>query len=307
MEDPKTDKAIIPQIDDLRQSQKWGEYLAWLGWKSVVTSSGVNLEILSTKIGAMVKIQRPHALSQAELDEINKICLENKALFIKLEPTYYQDTETLVNTGYKKSYSPLSPPSTMYIDLTQKEEDLWGKINKGGRYEIRHSEAETVFYKNPSEEILKSLYKLFLETSQKQKFTIQSFEDLKKKAEVFKDDCFVVLSYDKEKNITGGKFFLGFKDNVWYIHAGTNHFGRKSDAGHKMMWESFLYFKNLGYKILDMDGIDDPRFPVFTKHWGGFSFFKEKFGGIVVRFPHSYVLYIHPFFKFLNRFKELPI
>lgn len=307
MEDTKNVQVEIPQIEDLRQSPKWAEYLAWLGWKPVVTSGGINIEILSTCIGRMVKIQRPGPLTKSDLDEIYKICTENKALFIKLEPSYYQDTDLLTEDGYVKSYSPLSPPSTMYIDLTLDQGLLWGNITKGGKYTIRHSNSETVFYRNPPEDVLKQLHALFQETAKKQKFSIQSLDDLKKKAEIFGEECYVALSYDSEKNLTGGKFFLAYKENVWYLHAGTNELGRKSDAGHKMMWDSFLYFKNLGYTILDLDGIDDPRFPVFTKRWGGFSFFKEKFGGIVVRFPYSYVKYIHPFFRFMGRIRDLPI
>jgi lipid II:glycine glycyltransferase (peptidoglycan interpeptide bridge formation enzyme) len=316
---------------DLRQSPKWAQYLNWVGWKSVrtsngtandslnatsgstpnhtpnSTSNGINIEIMVTKIGGLVKIQRPPALTADDLKEIDKICQDHKALFIKIEPSPEQDLKILQESGYVYSYSPLAPPSTIFIDLTLSEEELWKKISKTGRYTIRHAEAKTNFIKNPSLDDLQKFYEIALETAKKQKFTLQGFEDLKKKVEIFEEDAVLALGYDKNGTLIGGKFFLICEDSVWYLHAGTNETGRRSFAGHKMMWDSFLYFKSMGFKTMDMDGIDDPRFPNFTKTWGGFSFFKEKFGGDVVRFPYPQIKYVHPFFKFLNTFRTLPL
>lgn len=300
------ENAEITQVEDLRQSPKWGEYLAWLGWKSVRTTRDINVEILKTLVGGLAKVQRPKVLTEEDLEEIKKICFGYKPLFIKIEPNYFQEVEVLEKNKYKKSFSPLAPPSTMYIDLGCSESALWEKISKSGKYSIRHSKSHTEFFKNPSEEVLQKLYSLFVETSKKQKFTVQSFADLKKKAEVFGDECFAALGFDQNNNLTGGKFFLAHKTAVWYLHAGTTAVGRASNVGDKMMWDSILYFKGLNFKTMDLEGIDDPRFPMFTRHWGGFSFFKEKFGGIVVRFPHSYTYYINPFLKVVSKLRTMP-
>jgi lipid II:glycine glycyltransferase (peptidoglycan interpeptide bridge formation enzyme) len=295
------------KIADIRQSPHWGKYLSWLGWRSYVTKRGINIEITPTKLGSFVKIQRPAAFSKEDLDEIEDICIKNRALFIKIEPYIDQDISVLENSGYRISLTPLAPPSTIYLNLSLDRETLWWNISKSGRYSIRHSEAKTKFYKNPSEDLLKKFYLITSETSKMQKFMIQSFDDLKKKVEIFGDESFLALGYDHRGELTGGKFFLGYKDAIWYVHAGTNKEGRKSDSGHKMMWEAMLHFKELGYKTMDMDGIDDNRFPMFTKNWGGFSFFKEKFGGQVVRFPYPRIKYFNKVFRFLNKLKALPL
>ena len=44
---------------DIRQSQEWASCLELYGWKSLRTSNGNNIEILNTKIGGFVKIQKP--------------------------------------------------------------------------------------------------------------------------------------------------------------------------------------------------------------------------------------------------------
>jgi lipid II:glycine glycyltransferase (peptidoglycan interpeptide bridge formation enzyme) len=302
METPTTIK-----IADLRQSPNWGKYLAWMGWESFATKNGINVEIMPTKIGGFAKVQRPAAFSKEDLEEIERICRGNKALFVKIEPYVDQDISLLENAGFKLSLSPLAPPSTIYLDLSLDKETLWRNISKSGRYSIRHSEDKIAFHKNPSEGLLKQFYNIARETAKKQGFMLQSFNDLKKKTEIFGDDSFLALGYDKEGSLTGGKFFLGYKDAVWYVHAGTNEQGRQSDSGHKMMWESILYFKGLGYKVMDMDGINDQRFPMFTKKWGGFSFFKEKFGGEVIRFPFSYIKYFSWLFRVIDRLRALPL
>ncbi len=292
---------------DLRQSENWAEYLSWLKWNSFRTSSGINVEIMPSCIGGLVKVQHPKNLSKEDLDEIEQISLKNKGVFIKIEPMAGQDTKILEDFGYISGVSPLAPPSTIYIDLSLPEENLWKNISKSGRYSIRHSDAKVVFHRNPSDEMLETFYNLAKETASTQGFSSQSMEDLIKKRNIFKDKSYLIMGYDQNNTLLGGKFFLAVDDAVWYLHAGTNSEGRKSDAGHKMMWEAFLYFKNLGYKVMDLDGIDDPRYPRFTKNWGGFSYFKEKFGGTVIRFPEPHIKYLSPVFKILNKIKRIPL
>ena len=113
----------------------------------------------------------------------------------------------------------------------------------------------------------------------------------------------MVCVYDKEGKLVGAKYYLGYKENVWYIFGGTSDQGRvKSKAGYELMWQSILYLKNEGYKILDLDGIFDERFPTYLDWWGGFSHFKERFGGQVIQFPVPYVKYLHPLMKLMSKF-----
>ena len=129
-----------------------------------------------------------------------------------------------------------------------------------------------------------------------------SLNDVKKRVAVFGEQSFLVLCYDKDKQLVGGKLFLAYKGNVWYIFGGTSAEARKkSKAGYALMWESVLYFKNLGYSFLDLEGIYDPRFPKFLASWGGFSHFKERFGGIKVEFPVPRVKYLNPVLKIISK------
>jgi lipid II:glycine glycyltransferase (peptidoglycan interpeptide bridge formation enzyme) len=114
------------------------------------------------------------------------------------------------------------------------------------------------------------------------------------------------LVYDKDKKLMGGKYFLGYNKNIWYMYGGTSNEGRRNKAGYNLVWESFLGLKRSGYDFLDFEGVDDDRF-AFTQQWGGFSHFKEKFGGVKVEFPLPRIKYFSSILKHLSKFTHFNI
>ena len=85
------------------------------------------------------------------------------------------------------------------------------------------------------------------------------------------------------------------------MFGGTTELGRHNKTGYELLWQSILYFKKLGYAWLDLEGVYDPRFPKYLNAWGGFSHFKEKFGGVVVEFPMPYIKYLSPVLKLIAK------
>jgi len=296
MDNTKINKVDVDVLD-IRQSENWADYLQFYGWKSFRTKSGINVQIKKNKLVGIAKIQRPKPLIQKDLDEIDSICKKNKALLTKIEPGQSQDITVLEKSGYAKNNMPLIPPSTIFINLKKTKDQLWNSFSRSAKYSVKRAQREKTkieIYANPNATHLKKFYTLHKQTGKDKKFMVQSFGDLEKKLECFKNECFIIFSYTNEGELCGANLYLGFNKNVWYIHGGTTKRGRKARAGHELFWKSFLYFKEHGYNYLDLEGTDDDRFYNMTKDWGGFSHFKEKFGGITVRFPYPYI-------KFNNR------
>jgi len=290
---------------DLRQSNKWAEYLQSIGWNSIRTANNVNIESRKSPLGSLVKIQRPKKLINQDLVEIEKICTENKALFIKIEPGSKQNIKTLEENDYHPSQFPLLPPSTIFINMQKTEEDLWNAISHSGKYSIKRSEregAKVEYYQKPSDEKLSAFTEIAIQTSKKKRYYFGGFNDLKKKVDIFGDSSYLILVFNKDGVLSGGNFYLGFDGNVWFLHGATSETGRKSKDGYELYWKSFLYFKKLGYHILDLEGKDDDRFPKFTKTWGGFSHFKEKFGGENIEYPRPHIKLLHPTLKTMQKF-----
>jgi lipid II:glycine glycyltransferase (peptidoglycan interpeptide bridge formation enzyme) len=289
MENPKNFEV---KITDIRQSPNWEAYLKTLGWHGIRTSKGTLIEYIKSGLGKVAKIQRPFNLEEVELQEIDDICKKENMVFAKLEPSSHQDINLLLKRGYLVNNFPLIPPSTIYLDLTQTEKELLSDISGSAKYSMNRAKREGTkieFFRNPSEEMLKKFHTIAIETGKKKSFYVQEFNDLKTKAKIFGDEAYLVFVYDRNNNLSSAKFYLGFNKTVWYIHGGTTELGRKNKAGYELMWESIKYFKNLGYTVFDLEGIEDPRFPVYTHNWAGLTHFKEKFGGKTVRFPHPHV------------------
>lgn len=286
---------------DIRQSDKWAKYLTSLGWRILKTKNGINIAAQHTLFGAIVKIQRPCNISLQDLKEAENL-VKNR-LFIKIEPAINQDLSILENFGYVKSRQPLLPSSTTYINLTLPKNKLWDNISRGGRYAIRRAlkeGAQTKWFQNPSDTDLEKFYIAFEKVGKMKGFYVQSFEDLKTKRDVFGKESFLVEVYTKEGTLAGANFYLGHEKTAWFIHGGITEEGRRGKEGYILTWQAILYFKKLGYTTLDLEGIEDERFPKFTKNWKGFSDFKKKFGGEVVQFQYPHIKYKIPLLRNLS-------
>lgn len=300
MENPE-----ITKIKDIRQSEGWAAYQESIGWKIIETQKGTKVALMRTPIGKAVKIQRPDPIDYKELEEIETICKEDKALFVRIEPSLKQNLKLLEEKGFYLSPYPLLPPTTIFIDLRKDENELWDKISRSGKYSVRRAQREGAkieFFKNPDEKTIALFEEVAKETAKIRNFGFSPFEELKTKVKEFGDDSYIAVAKEANGTITGANFYLGYKGNIWYMHGGTTAIGRKSKAGYDLVWQSFLYFKKEGYEFLDLEGKDDKRFPNFTKEWGGFSHFKEKFGGIVAEFPYPQVKIFSPALKLLEKF-----
>ncbi len=298
-----------PELD-IRQSDKWAKYLERMGWESYRTSTGINIYFHRTFLGTIIKIQKPSKVDENDITEIEEFCTKLKPLFIKIEPFIGQDVMVLEQSGYVKSDVPLTPPSTIYIDLTKPEQELWDNISHSGKYSIKRAQREgtvTRFYQNPIKEKMPAYFKMVQGTGRRKHFYVQPMVDFEEKVKIFGKECHLVLSFDSEGELLSGKFYLCHGDMVLYSTGGTSEKGLKTKAGYELLWKSILYFKGLGYKVLDLEGRDDSRFKDATKNWGGFSHFKEKFGGEDIEFPHPYIKYFNPVLKFFSKFVGLPL
>ena len=299
-----------PKTYDVRQSPQWSSFLETLGWKSFRTSKGINIQIRKSVFGALVKIQKPNPFDKDDLNEIEKICRKQKAIFIKIEPYFGQDTDLLKNTGFEVSWFPMTPTATYFINLEKSEEELWNNVSHGGKYAIHRAQregAEVKVFRKPNIVIMEEFYEVLKYTGRLQKIYVPPIKQVMNQVQAFSDNGVLLVVYNKDGQLCGAKWHLMYGDNVLYISGGTSELGRKDKSGYELVWKSILYFKALGLKTFDLEGKDDKRFPGFTKRWGGFSHFKEKFGGSAIEFPHPRIKYLNPVMKFLHKWANFSL
>ncbi len=301
------DISQIPQeilnIQDIRHSDEWLEYLKVFGWHRADTSSGVKMAYMTTPLSKFAKIQRTKNITEADLKDVDKIVREKKLAFVKVEPSITQNLDFLDNSGFRVSRGFMSPPSTLFIDLRRKENDIWNGFSHSAKYSVTRAVREGARVEKivkPSAGDLRKFYDLIDSTTEKQKFSTISYDHLVRKTEVFGDKSTLFLVYSKDGRLDGGKYFLGHGRHVWYMYGGTSEEGRKNKTGYNLVWESFLALKRAGYEWLDFEGVDDRRLK-YTEKWGGFAHFKEKFGGTRVEFPFPRIKYYSKVFGLMSR------
>lgn len=293
-------------MQDLRQSDLWAQYLQTLGWEIFYTKNKIKIYV-HRKFGfSMAKVQRPNNLTTQALDEIKNIAMNQKCFFILLEPVQ-ENKKLFAKNGFIKTQNFSLPPKTLVLNLKKEENPLWEELSKSAKYSIKRAKREKIkieIYKNPSVQIIKDFYHSYQQNATPNKFAKFSFEELKEKVNIFKNDSFLTVSRDKNSVLCGGILCLSHKKGVWYLHGGTTQAGRKTKAGYLLFWETILYFKNNGYEFFDLEGIKDIRFAQ-TKSWQGFSNFKKRLGGYEKEYPKPYIKPLHFIGKIAIKFRLL--
>ncbi|TSC91147.1 MAG: methicillin resistance protein [Parcubacteria group bacterium Gr01-1014_2] len=242
------------------------------------------------------------------IDKFNK-----KTIFLRLEPpvntTKKEVKEILKNNGFKKYFKIVQPPSTLLIDLTPSEENLFKTFRRTARNLIYRSEREgiTVGVFNNSEitiDELKGFYNLYRETGKRFSFSLRPFKQfeylLKEAGELVTLKLYkarikgLILAY-------GLVLILG--DKAFYIWGGTSrHKSYSKFFNYGYVWAMLKDLKNSGVKTFDFWGLgplDNKKHP-----WYGFSLFKTAFGGERSDYIGAFELSkskLNPLFKVIDR------
>lgn len=247
---------------------------------------------------SFAKLQRPDSLTEKDLEQIDTICRDKRVIFLKFFPNIEQDLNVIKKFGYRTIKSIDIPSKTMLIDLRKDIPQLWNSLTSGCKYSIHKSERQQdkiEFHKNPKSSEISRFHALLKDWGSRNGIFVQDIKDINWKVSVFKDESFICNVFNNKGEILGSKFFLGSHNTIFGVHAVTSPLGRKSCGGYKLLWDTFKYFKDLGYEYMDFDGIVDDRMPKLTRKWAGHTFFKKQFNGLEVEYPLPFIKFYWPF------------
>lgn len=282
---------------DIRQSPNWAAYLKTIGWETF-TPGPEKSKIIYTKYFGPLKLAKAQRLthSKNEIQQIISACKAEGVFLLKMDLTASQKEIDYTKFGFIKSKKPTLPPKTILIDLTNTEQKLWENLSKSAKYGVNRAKREgfiTKVIRAPSKNEVAEFYETIIGTLRTRDLVDYGLEDLLRKIEIFGENSFIAFSLNPEGEVMGANLYLGFEKGVWFLQGGTTDVGRKSKAGYLLYWDAFMYFKNLGFEFLDLEGAFDPRFPKFTSGWEGFTEFKMKFGGVEVEMPDPVFRFVH--------------
>jgi lipid II:glycine glycyltransferase (peptidoglycan interpeptide bridge formation enzyme) len=306
------------------QSWEWGEFQESLGrkiwrlgdgesWQAVVVKydfpMGKNyLYCPAGPIISNIKAQseKPQLKAQNFLDELRKIAIREKSIFLKIEP-FWGKGETLrqaqgINFNdlkFIKSDGGQRILKTLVLDLNKSEDELLAEMKQKTRYNIRLAEKQGVKIKvsNNLEKDIDIFYQLAKETAKRDGFDIHLKEHYEKmfftchserseeSQEIEKeisrpaqggarnDKLFIELFLAEYQNkIIAANIVVFFGSRAIYLHGASSNERRNLMAPYLLQWEQIKEAKKRGCQIYDFWGISE-------ENWPGVTRFKKGFGG----------------------------
>lgn len=248
----------------------------------------------------------PKSALRHALDALAQLARDQKAFFIRIEPTFPFPATELQSLGLQKSHD-LNPAHTWILDLTQPQDVILKSMRKSNVQYWQSSAKKGLKVRtsqDPAEiSILSSLLKA---VSAKDHFTPQDKSHLRRQLEAGFATLYIA---EFEGQPIAAALIYDYTDTRFYAHAATSNKQRKLAAGTVLLVQMILDAKNAGKSTFDFWGItlsEDPSRP-----WYGFSKYKQSFGGSPVTYAGTWDYPINPLryrlyktIRHLNRLKR---
>jgi peptidoglycan pentaglycine glycine transferase (the first glycine) len=296
------------------QSGRWGDLKSMFGWKCVrIISDDCGAQVLFKKLPLGFTIgylpKGPVGVNASLLSELDQICMENKALFLKIEPFEWKPASDFFENDPKWiRASPIQPRRTVMISLSGSETELLNGMKQKTRYNIRLAQKKDVSVRESTD--IDTFFQMAEVTGRRDGFGIHSKSYYQRVMESFgrEGKAILLLSYYQEKPLAGIIVFIQGQ-NAWYMYGASTGEESNRMPTYLLQWEAMRLAKAKGCNTYDLWGIPDceeaqleDEFQQKHSHdglWGVYRF-KRGFGGEVVRSvgawdrvyrPLAYLLY----------------
>ena len=162
----------------LLQTGEWGELKRDFGWTPVrIVDGNVGVQILFRRLplGFTIGYIPKANVDQSLLPEIDSVCKTHRAVFLKIEPDFWEDQKPEAwNLKLETSKHNIQPPRTIIIDIKSTEDEILAKMKQKTRYNIRLAEKKGVTVRAWDD--VDSFHKMMLITGGRDGFGIHSLE-----------------------------------------------------------------------------------------------------------------------------------
>jgi lipid II:glycine glycyltransferase (peptidoglycan interpeptide bridge formation enzyme) len=312
------------------QTWEWGEFRkAWGnevlrietekrdGQKQSLQITFSKIPLTPWKIGTILKGPLP---TKEQLEELKRIGKEQKAIFIKLEPSFVKTTagkaqlnkltSLLRKFGCVKGRR-LFTPTTFWIDLTPSEKDIFNGFSSKTRYNIRLAEKHGVIVtESEKDKDFEKYLQLTFETAKRQGFyahtekyhqLMWNYLHKRPKAEGLRPIARLLTATYKDRNLPAGRQVITtwivfvWKNFLYYPYGASSDKYKNVMANNLMMWEAIRFGKREGLTTFDLWGREEGK---------GFTKFKEGYNPKVIEFIGTWDLVINKPLYCLYRIAE---
>jgi peptidoglycan pentaglycine glycine transferase (the first glycine) len=279
----------------LLQTGEWGELKAPFGWKPIrIISEKLGVQILFRKLpfGFTVGYIPKANFAPSLWPEIDPVCKQNRAIFLKLEPDSWEGENPAPITNYSLlNTSPhnIQPPRTIIIDMKSSEEEILARMKQKTRYNIRLAEKKDVTVR-PWDD-LEAFHKMMLFTGGRDGFGVHSFEYYQRAYGLLHPKRMGELLLAEYQGKPLAALFVARAGNrAYYLYGASTDEERNRMPTYLLQWEAMKWAKAHGCQEYDLWGVPDEEEATLeanfeSRHdglWGIYRF-KRGFGGQLKR------------------------
>jgi len=297
----------------LSHSSYWHNYLQTLGWTTINCEK---MFVFSKKLpfstNTVIRIQRsPIPIPFREVDTLAKT---QKAICVIIEPHIIQyDEKSFLTNGYFTTNFWHSETATSRIDLRMQLDDISGTLSPNARRNIRANEKHKtisilqVDMRNKKrEDYFDLFYQMYILTANRKQFRPMPFHKLKEKMRALKNCSVILFAVDKSTHSTiGAYWFVLSKPIMYYLYSGMTQRGYDLSIGYNIMWEAIKFGNQHRFEGLDLGQVFDQRYSRVFSGAKAYTEFKQRFRGIEVFFPTTWVKPYNRFFELAIRYSSL--
>lgn len=285
----------------LLQMGEWGELKNDFGWKAVrfILKGEVGAQILFRRLplgltlGYMPKPAfsfQQSAISEEFWEEVDSICKQNRAVFLKVErDAWAEEAISVQHSAFSLSSHNIQPPRTVLISIKEDEETMLARMKPKCRYNIRLAEKKGITVRAWDD--ISAFHEMMTVTGGRDKFGVHSKEYYQRAYELFhpKGTCELLVAEYEGKPLASLMVFANGK-RAWYVYGASNDQERNRMPTYLLQWEAIRWAKARGCEEYDLWGVPDENEDVLeaqfeSRHdglWGVYRF-KRGFGGEVKR------------------------
>jgi peptidoglycan pentaglycine glycine transferase (the first glycine) len=296
----------------LLQTGEWGELKSAFEWKPIrVVSAQVGVQILfrNLPLGLTVGYIPKANFDQSLWPEIDSICKQNHAVFLKLEPDSWEDQKPDApalseaegwNLTLRISPHNIQPPRTIIVDIKGSEEEILARMKQKTRYNIRLAEKKGVTVRAWDD--LESFQKMMLFTGSRDGFGVHSLEYYKRAYELLHPKQMGELLVAEYSGTPLAALFVARNGKrAYYLYGASTDEERNRMPTYLLQWEAMKWAKAHGCEEYDLWGVPDEDEAAleanFEKQhdglWGVYRF-KRGFGGELKRAAQAMDRVYHP-------------
>jgi lipid II:glycine glycyltransferase (peptidoglycan interpeptide bridge formation enzyme) len=259
------------------QAWAWGELKGRFGWEPhrLETSDGrAGAQVLVRPYRGLSVVYVPRgpfpavdgAIDERLIEETIDLARARRAAFLRFEPDVLQTDDraaeldqALKARGFRTAERTLGQRSSIRLDLTPSEDELFAAFSKGHRADVKRAERVGVKVRVGTQESdVDQLHRMLVATTERKAFEYHTAAYYRTMWRLFGDAARLYLAeYNDE--IVAASLVLAWGDTGLYLFAGSNRAGLDSRAGHLLQWHAIRWAKERGAKTWDLWGIADAR------------------------------------------------